>query len=189
MTPKLRFVLSASLLAGGLLTVGACDPGTTAERTQAGAVAEPQPVDLERRIGDDAALPGSKATVTAVEWRRTLTADEKGGFLVVDVAVRNTGTEPASYSSLDWTLVLPDGSVAVPTVTSLDHLGSGELAPGEGVEGTVVFQLTGPDQDVQVVYQPAAATGSRARWHANKSLCLPGAGSDLSVGSCPIASA
>jgi hypothetical protein len=189
MTPKLRFVLSASLLAAGLLTVGACDPGTTAERTQAGAVAEPKPVDLERRIGDDAALPGSNATVTAVEWRRTLTADEKGGFLVVDVAVRNTGTEPAPYSSFDWTLLLPDGMAAVPSVTSLDHLGSGELAPGEGVEGTVVFQLTGPDQDVQVVYQPATAADSRARWHANKPLCRPGAGSDVSVGSCPIASA
>ena len=72
MTPKLRFVLSASLLAAGLFAVGACDPGTTAERTQAGTVAEPKPLDLERRIGDDAALPGSKATVTAVEWRRTL---------------------------------------------------------------------------------------------------------------------
>lgn len=189
MTPKLRFVLSASLLAAALITVGACDPGTAAERTQAGAIAEPKPVDLERRIGDDAALPGSDATVTAVEWRRTLTAEENGGFLVVDVAVRNTGTGPASYSSRDWTLVLPDGSVAVPTRTSLDHLDSGRLAPGEGVEGTVVFELSGPDQDVQVVYQPATAAGSRARWHADQSLCLPGAGSDPSVGSCPIASA
>ena len=188
MTPKLRFVLSASLLAAGLLTIGACDPGTGAERTQAGVV-EPEPVDLERRIGEDAALPGSEATVTAVEWRRTLTAEEKGGFLVVDVAVRNTGSEPAPFDSVDWTLLRADGTTAVPTVTSLDHLGRGELAPGEGVEGTVVFELGGPDEDVQIVYQPASAAGSRARWQADRMLCLPGSGTDLSIGSCPIASA
>ena len=189
MSPKRRFVLSASLFAAGLLTVGACDPGTAGSRTQSGAVIGNETVDLERNIGDAAELPGSEATVTAVEWRRTLTAQEDGGFLVVDVAVRNTGIEPTRFSSSDWTLRLPDGTTAAPTVTSLDHLGSGTLAPGEGVEGTVVFKLARPDQDVRVVYQPVSAAGSGARWRANRPMCLPGSGTDLSVGSCPIGSA
>lgn len=186
MTPRIRFVLSASVLAG-LLAVGACDVGTPASRSQQGSVA-PATVsgDVERNVGEAAGLSDYEGTVTAVEFRERLTEFEDGGFLVVDVAVTNTSAESQPYHFFDWRLQTPDGETIDPTLTSLDHLLSGDLAPGEGVEGTVVFQTPSPDGDFRVVYKPVSLGGPRALWPVNGTLCAHTSGATPGVGTCPL---
>lgn len=189
MTPKLRFVLCSTLAAAGLLAAGACDPGTPAPRSQEGSVAPgTEAGDLERNIGEEASLSGYEGTVTSVEWRRALTDSEDRGFLLVDVAVRNVSDEAQPYHFFDWRLQLPDGSTIDPTITSLDQLRSGDLEPGKGVEGTVVFEVPDPTGDFRVVYKPVSASSVRALWKASGTLCMPGAGTSLAVGSCGLVS-
>jgi len=185
MTPKFRFVLSASFFAAGLLAVGACDPGGPVPRSQEGSVAPgTEAGDLERGIGQSAALSGYEAMVTAVEWRRALTEFEDGGFLVVDVTVRNTSGETQAYHFFDWRLQRPDGTAIDPTVTSLDQLRSGDLAPGDGIEGAVVFEVPDPTGEFTIVYKPVSASTVRALWPADGSLCT--AYGLAGSGSCPM---
>lgn len=184
MTGKFRLALSAPFLAG-LLAVGACDASPPVDLAQDGSVARGTvPVDIERAVGDSASLGGFEGTVTAVEWRDRLTAFEDGGFLVVDVAVSNTSDETRPYHFFDWRLQTPGGALLDPTLTSLDQLRSGDLAPGEGVEGTVVFELPDPAGDFRIVYQPVSVEPTRALWNVNGTLCMPGAGATPGIGAC-----
>ncbi len=108
------------------------------------------------RVGEAVCLDGYVAAVTE--------AEESDGRVTVSVVVENQTDEPQTYTPLDWRFRSEGGDDVTPTSNrSDDRLGTGDLAPGEHVEGTVVFSI-GAGNHV-VVWQPDSTDeAARGAW-------------------------
>lgn len=104
--------------------------------------------DVVVEPGEPVSFGGSEVTAGELEQRSTPIGD----YLCTEVEYDNGSDEQVSYSSLDWNLQEPGGSIQLATFTGEDdELSSGQLAPGGSVSGVVCWDLPSQDSGTFVV--------------------------------------
>lgn len=128
------------------------------EGTEQGQVTEQANETTKAELGEDAVL--EDVTVRAEEAiNRTendnYTPDSDNRLIAVEVFLKNTGTDPLSYSPSDFVLKDPTtGKIyyySVPAQSS--EFAGGTLQPGEEASGYVTFELPKELQDLILLYQ------------------------------------
>lgn len=144
-------------------------PGV-ADNPNGPAVAQPpafpgaQPGDLATDPGGTLTLDGLTITAAALEEGDN-TFNET---LCTTATYTNGSSTPASYGVFDWSLQNPGGAIVNITFFGGDdnHLGSGELAPGGSVTGTLCFEDQNPaaGQYVLLYDSPSWFDAGRGAW-------------------------
>ncbi len=109
--------------------------------------------------GEENSLDG--ATITLTKVTRSAGSDfskpkEGNEFIIVEVTIKNTGTENLSYNPFNFKMRNSKGQMTDMTISLLDQdtaLESGELAAGGSVTGTMVFEQPKGDSALVLVYQ------------------------------------
>ena len=109
--------------------------------------------------GDDLAI-----TVTGF----TSTTDAMGtAYRCADVELVNNGSDAQDFAvAFDWKLQDPNGVIGDPAITGESTLGTGELAPGGNVAGSVCFDDAGAGE-YKMIYEPSLSfSRETATWVA-----------------------
>jgi hypothetical protein len=118
-----------------------------------------QPDDHEAELGAPVRLAGVTARLDDGFMHQLVLADQ----LTLRVTIHNRDDRPKTFGSTDWKVIDADGTPVNPTRSERDDaLGTGELAPGETVTGTIAYDL--PAGTYYVVYRPEAINQARGIW-------------------------
>lgn len=144
-------------------TGGETTTGTT-ERLFPGRP-DAQRQDQERNIGQPANLDGVEGTVTAAGFQQSVSDFETDGYIVADVALRNTGERTRPYNILDWKIQSPEGEVNDPEFSTAEgQLGSGDLVAGGSTSGRIVFKVGAQRGDFYLIWKPDPFDAARGIW-------------------------
>lgn len=153
------------------LTLTACTasgPTTSSDKTQlvgnadttATQTASPAPVVAKTyAVKDVVKISDRTLTVNSVKktpgsgYSKAKTGKE---FVLVNVTIQNTGDKEISYNSYDFKLQDSNGAQDTSTFSTIadDTLNSGTLAMNGKISGTITFEKTLKDPDLQLIYQP-----------------------------------
>jgi len=128
--------------------------------------ADKQKKDIELLPNESGTVEGVKMTVTGVEYLAQINefdiADSGKTYVVVDVALENTGNETRSYNVFDFRIQTAGGQVLDPAFSTVDNqLGSGDLVSGGKVTGKVVFEVNVEDGHQYLIWKPNALKSDR----------------------------
>ena len=98
-----------------------------------------------------------KDTITYENAEYRITKVEKDDeYVTTTIKIKNIGDEPVSYSDMNFIMLNPKGKVIERLggffYEEDNMLSSGELAPGEEVEGKVSFKANGKNKDLRIRY-------------------------------------
>lgn len=122
------------------------------------------PNDRERQVGEEVRMLDYEVAVTAIRGLEELGPDEKVGYIEAAVEITNVGGGDRPYGPFDWYIRTPEDFERGPTDTSEDTLENGTLAPGDTVEGRVIFEVGRTRGEYFLAYQPATAQAGRVFW-------------------------
>jgi hypothetical protein len=115
-------------------------------------------------VGDVTKLGDREFTVNSVKRANVLSySTPKTGkeFVVVNVTIRNLGTDEVSYNPFDFKVQDANGAQESETFASLDDsLNSGTLAPGGKVTGSIPFEVPTGDE-AKLIFQPSFWSSQR----------------------------
>lgn len=145
----------------------ASDPPTeTADNTRLfpGRV-DTQPEDQERNVGESATVNGVEATVGVARFQQSISDFESDGYIVADVALRNTGDRTGRYSYFDWKIQTPAGEVQDASISGTDGaLGSADLVAGGTTSGKIFYTVGAIKGDYYLIWKPNAFDAARGVW-------------------------
>ncbi len=142
-----RKVLLLGMLFASVLLVFGCSEGQSGLAPSPESSASRQNVTSKEiwSIGEEIIFDNGTLVVTQVERSAgnvEETPEAGDEFVIVTVRLTNTGKDLLDYGTLGFTMQNGAGEVTEPASSMVDvdtHLNGGTLAPGETVEGTVVF--------------------------------------------------
>lgn len=124
--------------------------------------ADKQEKDRCREPGQDVELSGYTISVSELVRHEEEFIGEQ---LCANVAIANRDDESQPYSSFDFRLQSPGGTIDDATIPFREpDLGSGDLAPGGRKQGWVCFEDTGAGGEHIVIWKPDAFTADRGLW-------------------------
>lgn len=123
-----------------------------------------QKKEINPKVGDVTNLGDREFTVNSVKRTNTLGySTPKSGkeFIVVNVTIKNLGTEEVSYNPFDFKVQDANGAQESTTFASLDdNLSSGTLASNGKVSGSMVFEVPKGDE-AKLIFQPSFLNSQR----------------------------
>lgn len=120
--------------------------------------------DKERNVGEAADLSGYTTTVTAASRQQQVSDFETDGYLVADVTLLNRDSSAQPYNTFDWKLITPGGTIIDPTISSVEQLGSGDLAEGGTISGKLIWEIGETPGDYYIIYDPDFGGDNRGVW-------------------------
>jgi hypothetical protein len=121
--------------------------------------------DKEREIGGAADLSGYTVTVTAAARQQQFNAFENEGYLVAEATLLNRDNSAQSYNTFDWKLITPSGTIIDPCFCGTEQLGSGDLAAGGTVSGSLIWEIGDAAGDYYIIFDPEdIGDGNRGVW-------------------------
>lgn len=130
------------------------------EEEEAAEIEEEAPTKEVFSVGESIQLGDNVLTVDKVDKSAGSDFDKpKEGheYLILTVTINNAGKENISYNQFDFKMLNSDGQIQDTAFSIIDtdtSLGSGELAPGGKVSGTIVFEQPKDDPGLQLQYTP-----------------------------------
>jgi hypothetical protein len=120
-----------------------------------------QPVDVHGKAGQPVENGGVALTVvsTTLTSRIDQATPAPAGetYLVADVLLENTGSDKVSYDVIFFSVLDANGVEYVSSpVAPAPALKSGDLMPGDKVQGTVAFKVKAGATGLTIKYQPVA---------------------------------
>ena len=118
--------------------------------------AEPQ----KYKVGDTVQMNGRTLKVNKVErskggeWNQAKDGYE---YVIVEVTITNAGDSTVSYNTFDFSLQDSNGNITSETFYTSDRntdLGSGQLASGGTITGTIPFEAPIGDTGLELIYEP-----------------------------------
>ncbi len=161
-----KILIGVGILFVVMIIIGASgssnsEPTKTGENNGNNTKAEEQ---KEYKVADVVKLGEREFIVNSVSRASALGySTPKAGkeFIVVNVTIRNLGTDEVSYNPFDFKVQDANGAQESSTFASLDDsLSSGTLAPNGKVTGSMPFEVpTGTD--AKLIFQPSFWSDSR----------------------------
>lgn len=153
-------VLVAIVIIGGILGGGSENGPTKVSDADSMASGEVSDVAKDTfSVGETVKLKNLELTVTKVEksaGKDYFKPKEGMEYVVVTVKYRNIGDrDTISYNSYDFDMQNSKGQITDPTIFTIDGdtaLGSGNLAPGGEIEGTIAWEQPIDDPSLVLHY-------------------------------------
>ena len=124
----------------------------------------PTSADLTPKVGDVTKLGDREFVVNSVRRSSGFnynTPDKGKEFVIVNVTIRNLGSDEISYNPFDFKVQDANGAQESETFATLDDdLRSGTLAPGGKVTGSMPFEVPTGDQ-ATLIFQPSFWSSQR----------------------------
>lgn len=128
--------------------------------------ADKQAKDVEVLPGEAATVDGVKMTLTAVEYKTSLSDFEKAAegktYVVADVALENTSNETHAYNVFNFRIQTAGGQVLDGSFSTVQNLSSGDLVAGGKATGKIVFEVPVEEGHQYVIWKPNAYNADRA---------------------------
>lgn len=121
--------------------------------------ADKQEKDVEVLPNEVATVDGVKLTVTAVEYKTSMsefeTADAGKTYVVADVIMENTSDRTKPYNSFNFRMQTAGGQVLDSTyATTTTPLNSGDIVSGGKAQGQVVFEVPVEEGHQYIIWKP-----------------------------------
>ena len=118
--------------------------------------------DVVGQAGETLTVGDVSATATGLTAK---TDDVLGGsYLCSTVTYLNSGTDAATFNTLDWSLQDPAGAARTVGTFGDNSLQSGDLAPGGTVTGDVCFEGAAAPGQYVLLYSGSLFGGERGAW-------------------------
>jgi hypothetical protein len=115
-------------------------------------------------FGSEASLSGAAVTAESCEKSVVVYDKPKNGYdyITVTLRIENTGDSDISISPYYFTMMNSFGQISDVVITSVNSgsaLSSGNLKPGEMVQGTIVFEEPAGDTGLKLIYKSQSGEG------------------------------
>jgi hypothetical protein len=141
----------------------------TAEEADDAEAGEEEALKDVYAVGEAVQLGDNVLTVTEVVKSSGDEFDSpKSGheYVIVHVTIDNAGDENISYNAFNFKMANSQGQIVDQAFTIVDSdtsLGSGELAPGGTVSGTISFEQPADDPELQLQFEPGFWSGDMVK--------------------------
>lgn len=145
---------------GSSETASVISSSTSSATKAASSKSAASKVDQVFNVGQTVKVENCEMTVTKVDKSAggefEVPQKPSDEFVIVNVKIKNDGTDNLSYNSLYFKMQNSQGQITGTTITTIDQstaLNSGELVAGGSVSGTIVFQEPKNDKGLILQYQ------------------------------------
>lgn len=163
-----KILIGIGVLFVVIIIIGMASGGSKSEPTKVGQnndnTSKTQEQQKEYKVADVVKLGDREFVVNSVRRANALGySTPKAGkeFVVVNVTIRNLGTDEVSYNPFDFKVQDANGAQESSTFASLDDsLSSGTLAPNGKVTGSMPFEVP-EGTAAKLIFQPSFWSDSR----------------------------
>ena len=163
-------VVTIALLANGCTSTAQNEPVTVDQQTSTGSSEQAtptQPAKTEFKVAEVVKLGEREFVVNSSKRTKEInaytTANRGKELVIVNVTIRNQGSQEISFNSFDFKMQDANGvqtSAHASSYSLPDALNSGSLASGGKVTGSLVFEI--PEGDaVKLIFQPSFWSNER----------------------------
>lgn len=124
--------------------------------------ADKQEKDVELAVGEAGTVDGVKLTVTAAEYKTSLSEFETAAsgktYVLATVELENTSDRTKPYNPFDFRVQTAGGQVLDPTIVTTPTLNSGDLVTGGKASGVVAFEVPVEEGSQYLIWKPGLAS-------------------------------